>query len=171
MEKVKEKETTAGFTDGYIGTYYSELTAPELFYEARNSKWISLSSHRMVIPDEKGGMAGTCFLELNHGSVKKCAGEVLQERQTPCYIEQEEDFIYTANYHEGTVMIYQTTEEKPATRYCFMTRMLWYPALRRTESGSSTKKEDLLLLERSAFPKAAVQDTVFLIGLTPGFML
>ncbi|WP_195421729.1 beta-propeller fold lactonase family protein [Faecalicatena contorta] len=172
MEKKREKETTAGFTDGYVGTYYSEesrgiyrfsfheetgeLTAPELFYEARNSKWISLNNDRMVIPDEKAGKAGTCFLELNHGSVKKCDGEVLQEHQTPCYIEQEEDFIYTANYHEGTVMIYQTTEEKPEV-------------VKRIKNGEGAGCHQILLHDSYIMVPCLTQDRIRLFDKEKGF--
>lgn len=113
---------------GYIGTYYSEksrgiyrftfdtesgwITEPELFYEARNAKWISLNGSSMVFPVEKNGQAGTCFLEIKDGKVCHME-EILEERQTPCYILQEGPYVYTANYHEGTVMVYELSQERP----------------------------------------------------------
>ena len=32
--------------------------------------------------------------------------EVLDEEITSCYVTQDQDYIYTANYHEGTLSIY-----------------------------------------------------------------
>lgn len=114
--------------DGYIGTYYSEksrgiyrftfdtesgwITEPELFYEARNAKWVSLNGSSMVFPVEKNGRAGTCFLEIGEGKVRH-SEEILEERQTPCYILQEREYVYTANYHEGNVMVYELAQGSP----------------------------------------------------------
>lgn len=107
--------------DGFIGTYASEqsegiyhflfniesgqMTDPELFYKADNAKWVCLDGSSMTFPVEKQGRAGTCFLELQNGEVT-CSREILEETQTPCYILQEGAYVYTANYHEGTVMVY-----------------------------------------------------------------
>ena len=112
----------------YAGTYYSqdslgvyhlilneetgEMSKPELCYEAPNAKWVSLLEDRMAIPVERAGASGTCFLELEKGR-PKLLGEILEEKQTPCYILQDEDGIYTANYHEGTVMAYKFKDGKP----------------------------------------------------------
>lgn len=116
-------------TDGYIGTYYSgesrgiyhftfceksgRMTEPELFYEACNAKWVSCYSGRMAFPAEKEEHAGTCILMFCNGEVKE-SYEVLEEKHTPCYILQDERFIYTANYHEGTVMVYDMEGGNPS---------------------------------------------------------
>jgi len=112
----------------YAGTYYSqdslgvyhfilneetgEMSKPELCYEAPNAKWVSLLGDRMAVPVERAGASGTCFLELEKGR-PKLLGEILEEKQTPCYILQDEDGIYTANFHEGTVMAYKFKDGKP----------------------------------------------------------
>lgn len=113
---------------GYIGTYYSEnsrgiyhftfdpesgsLTAPELFYEAPNAKWVCTDGEAMIFPVERHGRAGACFLKLKD---KKVVGstEILEERQTPCYILHDGEYVYTANYHEGNVMVYHMMENAP----------------------------------------------------------
>ncbi len=117
------------FTDGYIGTYYSGesrgiyhftfcedngmMTEPELFYEAYNAKWVSYYGGRMAFPIEKEGCAGTCILMPGNGEVKE-KYEMLVEKHTPCYILQDERYIYTANYHDGTVMVYDMQEGSPS---------------------------------------------------------
>lgn len=134
MEKRQDAENKNGRTvNGYIGTYFSEnsrgvyrfsfdtengrLTGPELFYEAGNAKWISLYGKRLAFPMEKNERAGTCFLHTENGEIK-CADEILEERHAPCYILQEGNFAYTANYHDGTVMVYRMEKGKPELVNC-----------------------------------------------------
>ena len=111
-----------GITNGFIGTYASEnsrgvyrftldtdsgaLGQPELFYEAGDAKWVSLYKNIMAVPVAKDKAAGTCLLDISEGKAK-VLGEVLGETHTPCYILQDETYVYTANYHEGLVMIYE----------------------------------------------------------------
>lgn len=155
-DKIEKKDTQTvkrcaqgRFTDGYIGTYYSqeskgiyhflfnqitgEMTKPELFYEAPNAKWVSLYENRLAFPVEKDGKAGTCFLELEAGAVKS-ASEVLLEEHTPCYIAQDGNFVYTANYHDGTVMVYDVGKGTPAV-------------VRRIENGRKAGCHQILLHE------------------------
>ena len=100
--------------DVYIGTYNSDnskgvyhftvspdtgiMSQPELFYEAPNAKWISLQRDSMAFPIEKQGKAGTCFLTLKEKEIDHVE-EILEEKQTPCYILQDSSSVYTANYH------------------------------------------------------------------------
>lgn len=111
-----------GKINGFIGTYASEnskgvyrftfdtvsgtLGKPELFYEARDAKWISLYKNIMAVPVAKHAWAGICLLDISGGKAE-FLGEVLAEKHTPCYILQDETHVYTANYHEGLVMIYE----------------------------------------------------------------
>lgn len=123
-----ESEENKQITTGYIGTYASPeskgvyrfffdresgaLTEPRLFYEAPDAKWISLQGNRLVFPVKRERGAGVCFLDIE-GQQAGRAWELLEETQTPCYILQDGTFAYTANYHDGTVMVYDTEKEKP----------------------------------------------------------
>lgn len=127
--KPSVKEENRNLLDGYVGTYYSEesrgiyhftfdsengiLTEPELFYVAHNAKWVCFHGSSMAFPIEKQGKAGICFLELREGRVNHAA-EILEEKQTPCYILWQDDYVYTANYHEGNVMVYHLEEGVPS---------------------------------------------------------
>jgi len=121
-------KTTDHWLDGYLGTYAGEeskgvyrfsfrerdgaLTGPDLFFQARNAKWVSLYEDRLVIPLEKEGVAGICLLRLADGSIVS-RDEVLAQAQTCCFILQEQGFIYSANYHDGTVMVYELKAGRP----------------------------------------------------------
>lgn len=134
---------------GYIGTYDSEnsrgiyhftfdtesgrLTEPELFYEACNAKWVCTDGHTMVFPIEKQGCAGACFLTLEDGAVIHAA-EILEETQTPCFILMNGGSIYTANYHEGNVMVYRVEGGRPVL-------------LKRIENGENAGCHQILLHE------------------------
>lgn len=127
MEKCRKAENKKKqMINGYIGTYFSEsskgvyrfafypesgeLAEPELFYEAKDAKWVSCSEGRLCFPMEEEGKAGTCFLRLENGEIKDEI-KILEERHTPCYILQDGGLVYTANYHDGTVMIYGRDDE------------------------------------------------------------
>lgn len=129
MNRQTEGRIRERLVDGYVGTYYSRqsrgiyrfsfdpvngrITEPELFYEAPNAKWVCYHGDSMVFPIEKDEGAGACFLKLRDGEVIQ-SEEILKERQTPCYILQDGDNVYTANYHEGNVMIYHLDKGKPS---------------------------------------------------------
>lgn len=149
MNKKMEQERKEGLWEGYIGTYYSresrgiyrfffdekegEITEPELFYEARNAKWICANGTSLVFPVEKKEGAGTCFLEVKDGKVIG-EEEILEERQTPCYILQNGNRVYTANYHEGNVMVYHLEQGKPSL-------------IKRIENGEKAGCHQILLHE------------------------
>ena len=47
----------------------------------------------MAVPVERGKASGTCFLKVVGGR-PEMMGEILTEKQTPCYLLQEEECIY-----------------------------------------------------------------------------
>lgn len=160
-----------GKSDGYIGTYYSEyskgiyhitfdnetgrMTEPELFYEAHNAKWISLTGDSMVFPMEKQGRAGTCFLQLKDGKVEQ-AGEILEETGTPCYILQDGDDIYTANYHGGNVMVYHLENGTPHLE-------------KRIENGEKAGSHQILLHDSCIMVPCLEQNRIRMFDKTNGF--
>ncbi len=158
--------------DGYIGTYHSEnsrgiyhftfdpesgcLTAPELYYEARNAKWVCTDGGSyMIFPIEQQGKAGTCFLTLRGGKVVRQA-EILNEQQTPCYILKDGDFVFTANYHEGNVMVYHTGEAAPVL-------------IKRIENGSRAGCHQILLHGSWLLVPCLEQNRIRLFDTANGF--
>lgn len=149
-------------SDGYAGTYYSqdslgvyhfvlneetgELTEPRLYFEAPDAKWVSLSGDVMAIPVEREKGCGTCFLNLKKGWPEMIV-EMLAEKQTPCYILQEEGLAYTANYHEGTVMIYDLRDEKPSL-------------IKRIENGEEAGCHQILLHGSDLLVPCLVRDRI-----------
>lgn len=161
------------YTHGYIGTYLSEesrgiyhfifnegsgeMTEPELFYKADNAKWVSLSGDSLVFPIEKDGRAGTCFLRLEDGKVKH-ADEILEERTTPCYILQEGEFVFTANYHEGTVMAYSLKDKTPCV-------------IARIENGEEAGCHQIILHGQYMMVPCLEQDKIRVFDINNGFQL
>ena len=108
---------------GYIGTYLSpeslgvyrftvnpengQLTEPELFLEAPDAKYVSVKHGWMAAPVMRDGAAGVCLAQTSEGKVKREL-EICNEQKTPCFVVQDGDFLFTANYHEGNVMVYGT---------------------------------------------------------------
>lgn len=169
--ELEEKCGNNKLIDGYIGTYYSEkskgvyhfmfdeesgsMTEPELFYEAPGAKWVSLYGNRMTFPVVRGDKAGTCFLMLEEGKIKSSC-EILEETHTPCYIQQDGDYIYTANYHDGTVMIYRMEEGIPTI-------------IKRIENGVEAGCHQILLHETYLLVPCLVQHRIRVFDMTRDF--
>lgn len=108
--------------NGYLGTYFSAqsagiyrfqfdsdtgiITEPELYYTAPDSKYLSLSHGLLASPLIKEGRAGVCLIDTT-GERPLLAGELFEETKSACYVIQDDTFIYTANYHEGSILIYR----------------------------------------------------------------
>lgn len=106
---------------GYIGTYASPssrgvyrfeldtetgaLTAPSLFCEAPDAKYLSLCGPLLAAPFARGGEAGLCLLDTRRPEAPRLAALCLEARAA-CYVTQRGERVYTANYHEGTVLVY-----------------------------------------------------------------
>ncbi|MBU3876244.1 lactonase family protein [Faecalicatena sp. AGMB00832] len=109
---------------GYLGTYASpqskgiyrfsldtstgQLSKPELYYEALDCKYLSLYKGLLAAPVQKGDDAGISLLNVT-STEPVLLDHLFKELTTSCFITQDENFIYTANYHEGLVLIYQKT--------------------------------------------------------------
>lgn len=155
----------------YIGTYWSKeskgvyrflfdgesgaMTEPELYCEARNAKWISLQGKSLSIPIEEEGEAGTCFLEQKEEEAE-VRGKILTEKDTPCHILQEGDLVFTANYHEGTVLIYRMKAGKPEL-------------MKRIENGKGAGCHQIMLHGSWLLVPCLVQDRVRLFDREHGF--
>lgn len=111
---------------GYLGTYASSeslgiyrftidlrngaLSYPELYYKAPDCKYLSLDGTLLAAPQKRDGRAGICILDTD-GDQKKdmpvVIGEEFKETSPACYVVQDGNYLYTANYHEGSVLVYE----------------------------------------------------------------
>ena len=158
--------------DVYIGTYNSDnskglyhftvsqdtgiMSQPELFYEAPNAKWISLQRDSMAFPIEKQGKAGTCFLTLKEKEIDHVE-EFLEEKQTPCYILQDGSSVYTANYHEGNVMVYHLEKGVPSL-------------IKRIENGDRAGCHQIILHEPYILVPCLEQNKIRLFDKENGYI-
>lgn len=116
---------------GYLGTYASprsmgiygftvdledgSLSRPQLYYEAPDCKYLSVRDGCLASPLKKGTQAGICLLDTG-SSTLKLAGEAFHETSPACYVTQdgpEDDLLCTANYHQGSVLVYRKTSHGP----------------------------------------------------------
>lgn len=109
---------------GYIGTYDSDkksgiyrfsfddnagkLTVPFSFFPVHDGKCLALAGNTIVI-SKKGSEKGGIVLIDNKGNF---LSEVLTEKAAPCFITFHNDIIYTANYHDGIIMLYKIADKK-----------------------------------------------------------
>lgn len=112
---------------GYIGTYVSDdsvgiyrfgfnpltgvLSQPKLYYRARNAKCIAIYDGYLAAPLERGDEAGICLLDIT-ADPPVLEDELFLEYVAACFVIWEEGLIYTANYHEGTVIIYKKEKKR-----------------------------------------------------------
>lgn len=111
---------------GYIGTYASpeslgiyrftmdldngNLSKPELYYGALDCKYLSLHGTLLAAPRKRDGQAGICLLDTAGGGAS-LAGEAFYETAPACYVTQDDTCIYTANYHEGCILVYRKSPD------------------------------------------------------------
>ncbi|WP_196593118.1 lactonase family protein [Pectinatus sottacetonis] len=108
---------------GYIGTYDSanshgvykfkfddatgKLSSPALFYKTRGGKCITLAGKFIIATKEISGKAGIVLLNHNGNTLS----ENFTENSTPCFTGFYDNMVYTANYHDGVVLIYKIINE------------------------------------------------------------
>lgn len=103
------------------------LSRPELFYAAPDSKYLSLYRGLLAAPVRREAGAGVCLIDtagirpqdipvlppgfppqdISVPAPGIPAWESITEEVPSCYVTQDDRFLYTANYHEGTVLIYE----------------------------------------------------------------
>lgn len=183
---------------GYLGTYASSrsrgiytftldretgwLSVPELYCEVPDCKYLSLWNGALAAPVKREAGAGICLIDTSgeEGSVQIVQGntninknqnsawELLTESAPSCYVTQDDSFVYTANYHEGTVLIYQ----KSGGRRTEETRQLEARKLKlvkTVENGRGAGCHQVLLHERYLLVPCLLQDRVRLFDREQGF--
>lgn len=113
---------------GYIGTYESpaspgidcfsldletgRLSAPQRRFAVPDSKYLSLFDGVLAAPVRRDGRAGICLLDIDSPGDSPL-GECLPEQSPACFVTQDERYVYTANYHEGNVLVYDKSGKTP----------------------------------------------------------
>ncbi len=119
------KHSDINMVTGYLGTYSSPLSegiyrftlnkdtgilsGSELFYRLPDCKYLSLYNNLLAAPVKSGDEAGMSLLDIGGGE-PSLAGKIYEEETTACFVTQDGDFIYSANYHQGIVLIYKKTD-------------------------------------------------------------
>lgn len=109
---------------GYIGTYDAanskgiyrfsfddetgRITCPTSFFQANDCKCITRIGDDLAITGKFNGNGGICLLADN-GSV---LDRITVENASPCFITTQNNLIYTANYHDGNIMIYKVNDHQ-----------------------------------------------------------
>ncbi len=104
---------------GYLGTYTAPgslgvyrfqfdpatgaLGALELLCLAPDAKYAALAENALFAPVRRGGRAGLLAVDRTTGAV---LDELLLEEVPACYVAVHGGRVYTANYHEGSVLSY-----------------------------------------------------------------
>lgn len=110
---------------GYIGTYntpktkgiysfsFDESTGKisniQSFLEANDAKCVTAFGKRLVITTSKNDNSGIALVDKNTHTI---LDEILLEDNSPCFVMHDKGLIYTANYHDGVVMIYKIINDK-----------------------------------------------------------
>lgn len=154
---------------GYFGTYFSPesagiyrfllhpdtgvLDTPTLWYDAPDSKYLSLRDGLLAAPLVRDGKAGACLLDTRDGTVR---GTHYAEHAAACFVLQDETCVYTANYHEGSILVYDRRD---------------LSLLRRIETGAHAGCHQLLLHGRFLIAICLLRDEVLLYDRTREYAL
>lgn len=110
---------------GYIGTYDTPNTKGiyqfnfdeqsgkvfemKSFYPVNDAKCVVLAKDKLIITMNKDSKSGIALLNKD---TAKLLDEALYENKTPCFIKYSGGYVYTANYHDGVVMVYKLQGDK-----------------------------------------------------------
>lgn len=97
---------TYGFT---LNTHTGALDQAECFFAADNTKYSVCWQGRVACLAERDGKAGLCLLDANKPGAP-LMGALFPEKVTACSLLYHKGLLYTANYHDGTVLIYRESE-------------------------------------------------------------
>lgn len=152
--------------NGFLGTYASPqsrgvyrftldtgtgaLSAPELLYEAPDAKCLALDGPRLAAPVRREGRAGALLLDCSSPAPRLLA-QALPEAHTACHMAFHGGRLYAANYHEGTVMVYEPPALSP---------------VRRIEIGTGAGCHQVLFHDRLLLVPCLELDTVKLFDCT-----
>lgn len=105
---------------GYIGTYNTEhsrgvysfsfdeqtgrLHDARALCSADDAKCVDIGGGYLFAGLSRDGKGGMALLNCDTGRI---LSSYLAEHKPPCFIKYENGCIYTANYHDGTVMVYR----------------------------------------------------------------
>lgn len=112
---------------GYVGTYASAdapgtyrfmldtdsgaLSGAELILSQRNTKYAAWNGGFLATMTESGGQAGLCLLDtLQPGC--PVLDTRLDDQVTACFLTWRGTRLYSANYHDGHVLIYETAARR-----------------------------------------------------------
>ncbi|MEG0841745.1 MAG: beta-propeller fold lactonase family protein [Erysipelotrichaceae bacterium] len=84
------------------------ISKPVLSHPISQSKYLSIEKHSLVSTCKEGNQAGLICFDTFH----KYQNSMLSHAVAACYIIQDQERIYTANYHEGNIMIYERQKDK-----------------------------------------------------------
>ncbi len=113
---------------GYIGTYASpdspgifrftidldtgHLSDPHLYCRVPDCKYLSLYNGLLAAPVRRDGRCGISLSDTAAAG-EPAPAEVFCEESPACFVTQDANLVYTANYHEGSVRIYEKSGKTP----------------------------------------------------------
>lgn len=121
-----------GTLQGFIGTYASEkslglyrfsvdtdsgtVTKPQLYFQADDAKCMDFFHGYLAAPVESQGAAGMVLVkrEEDRGIL---AHQVMEEANAACFLTHDEEYLYTANYHQGHVLLYREEQGRLIREY------------------------------------------------------
>ena len=165
---------------GYVGTYTSPeapgtyrfrldtqsgaLDAPELIYPQTNTKYAAWSQGLLATVTEKDGAAGVALLSTA-GAEPSLLDTQLLEKTTACFLTWQDGLLYSANYHDGHVLIYTAKDcrlslahrlyvedESGCHQVIFHGRWLLVPCLRRDQVLLFDREEEFRQVGVLEFP-------------------
>lgn len=107
---------------GYVGTYdenQSEgiyrfvldngiLSDGSLFASIKNAKYLKYYQNKLIALGSFSNGSGLALLDRD-GNI---LDHIVYEQKTSCYVDCQDDYIYTANYHEGSVSKIELRDNK-----------------------------------------------------------
>lgn len=109
---------SSGIYKAAFDPYDGKLGKPSLYYEVEEPKFLIYEKGEIISTIRNKDKAGLLLLDTKQPLIN-CKDSIYHEKATACFVTRNNDTIISANYHEGTVLIYEITQGKFELKHKF----------------------------------------------------
>lgn len=94
------------------------FSKPALFYEINEPKFLIYNHGQIITTSRQDKKAGIIFIDTNQPLIS-LKDSAWHDQSTSCFITRKDQLVVTANYHDGSMLIYEIIRDKLELKHKF----------------------------------------------------